>query len=68
MVEKPTQQTSKSQRKEKHTWAILFVGDKLRWIGDVEATTAEEAIDLGAKQFNRDPKKLMAERRRWTTY
>jgi hypothetical protein len=65
MVKGPTQQPSKSQRKELHTWAILHVGDKLRWLGDVVAYDAGTAIAEAEKQFGQDATKLRAERRKW---
>jgi hypothetical protein len=68
MVQEPKQQPSKRQpKKAMQTWAILHVGDKLRWLGDVVASDAEAAIALGTQKFGRDAKELMAERRRWTT-
>jgi hypothetical protein len=64
MVQKQKQQP-KSQRKELHTWAILQVGDKLRWLGDVVAYDADTAIAEAKKTFGQDATKLRAERRRW---
>ena len=34
-----------------------------KWLGTVEAATAEEAIALAAKEFKQDPKLLIAVRR-----
>jgi hypothetical protein len=64
LVKEPKQ--SKGQRKELQTWAILHVGDKLRWLGDVVASDAQTALAEGAKRFDKDAKELMAERRRWS--
>jgi hypothetical protein len=50
--------------KPKQTWSILLVADKLRWLGNVEAESEKAAIAEGAREFERDPNKLMAVRRR----
>jgi hypothetical protein len=49
--------------KRKQTWAILLVADKLRWLGDVQASDEKAAIAEGARGFGRDPRELMAVRR-----
>jgi hypothetical protein len=67
MVQKQKPQPSKSQRKELQTWAILHVGDKLRWLGDVVAYDAGAAIAEAEKKFGQVATKLRAERRRWPT-
>ncbi len=34
-----------------------------KWIGTVEAPTADEAIEAAAKEFGQEPKRLIAVRR-----
>ncbi len=46
------------------TWDIYQARHtRAKWIGDVEAASAEEAISLAAKEFKQDPKRLIALRR-----
>jgi hypothetical protein len=68
MAKESKPQPSKDKPKAMQTWAILHIGDKLRWLGDVMASDAETAIVLGSKKFDRDAKELRAERRRWINY
>jgi hypothetical protein len=49
--------------KRKQTKSILLAADKLRWLGNVEAENEKAAITEGAREFKRDPNKLMAVRR-----
>jgi hypothetical protein len=65
MVQKQKPPPSKGQRKEMQTWAILHVGDKLKWLGDVVAHDADTAIAESVKKFGQDATKLRAERRKW---
>jgi hypothetical protein len=51
MAQKQKLQASKSQHKELRTWAILHVGDKLKWLGDVVAYDADAAIAEAEKKL-----------------
>jgi len=42
-----------------HTWDVCVVADKVRWLGRVDAEDETSAIAGGAKQFSKDPKKLI---------
>jgi hypothetical protein len=48
---------------QKQTWSILLVADKMRWLGEVEAENEKNAIAEAAREFGREPNKLMAVRR-----
>jgi len=45
-------------------WDIYKAAAKAKWIGQVEAPTADIAIREAAKEFGMDPKKLIAVQRR----
>jgi hypothetical protein len=44
-------------------WNIYLVEAKGRWLGEVDAAAAEEAIALAAKRFGQEAERLIAVRR-----
>ncbi len=46
-----------------HIWDVCLVADKLRWLGRVEAENEASAIAEIAKQFSKDPEKLIVVKR-----
>jgi 1,2-phenylacetyl-CoA epoxidase PaaB subunit len=44
-------------------WEIYIARAKAKHLGTVEAADAEAAIEVAAKEFKEDPKRLMAVRR-----
>jgi hypothetical protein len=44
-------------------WAIYIFRSKLQWLGEVEATSPEQAIVKGAEAFGQNAKRLMAVKR-----
>jgi len=46
-----------------HIWDVCLVADKLRWLGRVEAENEASAIAGIAKQFSKDPEKLIVVKR-----
>jgi len=46
-----------------HIWDVCVVADKLRWLGRVEAENEASAIAGSAKQFSKDPEKLVVVKR-----
>ena len=52
-----------SKPAEVFTWDVCVVADKLRWLGRVEAENEASAIAEIAKQFSKDPEKLIVVKR-----
>ena len=46
------------------SWSVYLADAPAKWLGTVEALTAEEAVKIGAEKFGHDAKRLMAVRRR----
>ena len=46
------------------SWSVYLADAPAKWLGTVEAPTAEEAVKIGAEKFGHDAKRLMAVRRR----
>ena len=67
MVRKPSKSPEPKidQRKpaQMHIWDVCVVADKLRWLGRVEAENEASAIAGSAKQFGKDPEKLIVVKR-----
>jgi hypothetical protein len=65
MVRKPKAPESKPHESQQvQSWTIYLAAAKQRWLGYVDAETEEAAIAEGAKQFKKEPSKLIAMRRR----
>jgi hypothetical protein len=47
----------------RYAWTVYRAASRARWIGQVIASTADEAIAAAATEFNTDVKKLIAVRR-----
>jgi hypothetical protein len=44
-------------------WSILILRAKAVWLGDVEAASEAEAINMGAEKFGQPNERLMAVKR-----
>jgi hypothetical protein len=44
-------------------WSVYRAASRARWVGQVIASTADEAIEAAATEFKTDVKKLIAVRR-----
>jgi hypothetical protein len=47
----------------RYAWDVYRAASRARWIGPVIASTADEAIEAAAVEFNTDVKKLIAVRK-----
>jgi hypothetical protein len=47
----------------RYGWTVYRAASRARWVGQVIASTADEAIEAAATEFNTDIKKLIAVRR-----
>jgi predicted nucleotidyltransferase len=67
MVRKPSKSPESKSDQPKpakmHIWDVCLVADKLRWLGRIEAENEANAIAESAKQFNKDPEKLIVVKR-----
>ena len=67
MVRKPSKSPEPKSDQPKlakmHIWDVCLVADKLRWLGRVEAENEASAIAEIAKQFSKDPEKLIVVKR-----
>jgi hypothetical protein len=46
-----------------YAWTVYRAASTARWVGQVIASTADEAIEAAATEFNTDVRKLIAVRR-----
>jgi hypothetical protein len=67
MVRKPSNSPEPKSDQPKppkmHIWDVCLVADKLGWLGRVDAQDQASAIAGGAKQFSKDPEKLIVVKR-----
>ena len=65
MIRKPSKSPEPDQPKsaKMHIWDVCLIADKLRWLGRVEAENEASAIAEIAKQFSKDPEKLIVVKR-----
>jgi hypothetical protein len=64
MIREPSKSpVPKSDQPQMHIWDVCLVADKLRWLGRVEAENEASAIAGSAKQFSKDPEKLIVVKR-----
>ena len=45
------------------SWSVYLANTPAKWLGTVEASTADGAIEVAAKKFGAEPEWLMAVRR-----
>jgi hypothetical protein len=45
------------------SWSVYLASTPAQWLGTVDASTADEAIDIAAGKFDEEPERLMAVRR-----
>jgi hypothetical protein len=45
------------------SWSVYLANTPAKWLGTVEASTADGAIEVAAKKFGEEPEWLMAVRR-----
>ena len=45
------------------SWSVYLANAPAKWLGTVDAGTADEAIEVAAKKFGEEPERLMAVRR-----
>jgi hypothetical protein len=45
------------------SWSVYLADAPARWLGTVDASTADEAIETAARKFGEEPERLMAVRR-----
>jgi hypothetical protein len=45
------------------SWSVYLANTPAKWLGTVDASTAEAAIEVAAKKFGEEPERLMAVRR-----
>jgi len=46
-------------------WEVYIVRARLQWLGEVDATSAEEAMKTAAAKWGHDVKRLIAVPRGW---
>lgn len=45
------------------SWSVYLAETPAKWLGTVEASTADQAAEVAAKKFGEEPERLMAVRR-----
>jgi hypothetical protein len=45
------------------SWSVYLADGPAKWLGTVDASTADEATEVAAKKFGAEPERLMAVRR-----
>jgi len=45
------------------SWSIYLADGPAKWLGTIDASTADEATEVAAKKFGKQPERLMAVRR-----
>jgi hypothetical protein len=45
------------------SWSVYLANTPAQWLGTVDASTADEAIEVAARRFDEEPERLMAVRR-----
>jgi hypothetical protein len=45
------------------SWSVYLADTPAKWLGTVDASTADEATEVAAKKFGEEPERLMAVRR-----